>query len=81
MFAEICDERTFGFAPNASLLPNIVLLELAEIGVRRASVGAGLYWITMAAARDAASEIRDGGSTFVNKMIGIRDLRGAFGEL
>ena len=81
MFAEICDERTFGFALNASFLLNIILSELAEIGVRRASVGAGLYRITMAAARDAASEMKDGGSTFVNEMIGIRDLLGAFGEL
>ncbi len=78
MFAEMCDERIFGFSPNASFLPNCILAEPAEIGVRRVSIGAGLYRIAMATARDAASEMKDGGFTFVNDMIGIRDLRGAF---
>ena len=77
MFAEMCDERILGFAPNASFLPNLILAELAEIGVRRVSISAGLYRIAMAAARDSVSEMKDG----VNDMIGIRDLRGAFGEL
>ena len=58
-----------------------ILAELAEIGVRRVSIGAGLYRIAMAAAGDAASEMKDGGFTFVNDMIRIRDLRGLFGEL
>ena len=80
MFAEMCDECIFGFAPNASFLPNFILAELAEIGVRRVSIGAGLYRIAMAAARDAASEMKDGGFTFVNDMIRVRDLRSAFGE-
>ena len=61
--------------------PNITLAELAGIGVRRVSIGAGLYRVAMAAALDAAREMKDGGFTFVNDMIGIRDLRGAFGEL
>ena len=81
MFAEMCDERILGFAPNASLLPNFILAELAEIGVRRVSIVAGLYRIAMAAAGDAASEMKNCGFTFVNDMIGIRDLRSAFGEL
>ena len=81
MFAEICDERIFGFAPNSSSLQNFILAKLAEIGVRRVSIGAGLYRIAMVAARDAASEMKDGGFTFVIDMTGIRDLRGAFGEL
>ena len=50
------------------------------MGVRRVSIGAGFYRIAMAAARDAASEMKDGGFTFVNDMIGISDLRSAFGE-
>ena len=61
--------------------PNITLAELAEIGVRRVSIGAGLYRAAMTTAVNAAQEMKDGGFTFVNDMISVRNLRTAFGEI
>ena len=58
--------------------PNITLAELAEIGVRRVSIGAGFYRVAMAAAVDAAQQMKDGDFTFVNDMIGIGKLYSAF---
>ena len=59
--------------------PNITLAELAEIGVRRVSIGAGFYRVAMAAAVDAAQQMKDGDFIFVNDMIGIGKLYSAFG--
>ena len=59
--------------------PNITLAELAEIGVRRVSIDAGFYRVAMAAAVDAAQQMKDGDFTFVNDMIGIGKLYSAFG--
>ena len=58
--------------------PNITLAELAEIGVRRVSIGAGFYRVAMAAAVDAAQQMKDGDFRFVNDMIGIGKLYSAF---
>lgn len=60
--------------------PNITLEELAEIGVRRVSIGAGLYRVAMNSAIAAAQEMKDGGFTFVSDMVGIKEMRSAFGE-
>jgi 2-methylisocitrate lyase-like PEP mutase family enzyme len=60
--------------------PNITLPELAEIGVRRISIGAGLYRVAFRSALEAAQQMKDGRFNFISDMIGARELRAAFGE-
>lgn len=60
--------------------PDITLDQLAEIGVRRVSIGAGLARVALSSAMDAAQEMKDGRFGFVRDMIGIKELRSAFGD-
>ena len=60
--------------------PTITLDQLAAIGVRRVSIGGGLARVALKAARDAAREMKAGRFGFITEMIGVGELRGAFGE-
>lgn len=60
--------------------PTITLEQLAEIGVRRVSIGAGLSRVALNAAMGAAREMKAGRFGFIQDMIGVGNLRGAFGE-
>lgn len=60
--------------------PNITLDQLAAIGVRRVSIGGGLARVALNAMTGAAQEMKAGRFGFVNDMIGIKELRGAFGD-
>lgn len=60
--------------------PNITLSQLAEIGVRRVSIGAGFSRVAMQAMMTAAAEMKAGRFKFIEGMIGIGDLRSGFGE-
>jgi 2-methylisocitrate lyase-like PEP mutase family enzyme len=64
-----------GFADPAITLP-----QLAEIGVRRVSIGAGLSRVALNAAMHAAREMKDGRFGFITDMIGVGELRSAFGD-
>ncbi|MGH3879016.1 MAG: isocitrate lyase/PEP mutase family protein [Actinophytocola sp.] len=60
--------------------PTITLAQLAEIGVRRVSVGAALNRLALRAFLDGARELRDGRFEFVADMVPLADLHEAFGE-
>lgn len=55
--------------------PDITLTQLAEIGVRRISIGGAIYRVAMKAALAAAAEMRDGGFTFVRDTLDAREIR------
>ena len=59
--------------------PIITSVELAEIAVRRVSIDAGFYRVAMAAAVDAAQQLKDGDFKFVIDMIGIGKPHSAYG--
>lgn len=59
--------------------PSITLEELAAIGVRRVSIGGGIYRVAMRAAMAAAEEMKNGGFTFVGQMLDARKLRQMLG--
>ncbi|HXX48447.1 MAG TPA: isocitrate lyase/phosphoenolpyruvate mutase family protein [Myxococcota bacterium] len=59
--------------------PTITLEQLAEIGVRRVSIGGALSRVALRAFLDAAKEMRDGRFDFVTKMAGIPELQACFG--
>ncbi|MBC8451871.1 MAG: isocitrate lyase/phosphoenolpyruvate mutase family protein [Rhodospirillaceae bacterium] len=61
--------------------PTITLEQLAEIGVRRVSIGAGLSRVALNAMMTAAQAMKDGNFGFIRDMIGVGDLRKAFGEV
>ncbi|MGI5268559.1 isocitrate lyase/PEP mutase family protein [Nonomuraea sp. CA-218870] len=58
--------------------PDITLTRLAEIGVRRVSVGGALSRVALGSFMDAAREMRDGRFGFVRRMAAAEDLHGAF---
>lgn len=60
--------------------PAITLDQLADIGVRRISIGAGLARVALKAAMGAARDMKAGCFGFVGDMIDIAELRAAFGE-
>jgi 2-methylisocitrate lyase-like PEP mutase family enzyme len=60
--------------------PSITLGQLGEIGVRRVSIGGGLSRVALNAMMGAAREMKAGRCEFVNDMIGVKELRGAFGD-
>jgi 2-methylisocitrate lyase-like PEP mutase family enzyme len=56
------------------------LAELAELGVKRVSVGSALSRVAMSAVLSAAKEMRERGTfTFARKAVGLKDLNGMFG--
>ena len=61
--------------------PTITLEQMAEIGVCRVSIGAGLSRVALNAMMTAAQEMKDGNFGFISDMIGVGDLRKAFGEV
>ena len=60
--------------------PTITLDQLGEIGVRRVSIGAGLSRVALSAMMGAAREMKAGRFGFIEDMIGIGELRVAFGD-
>jgi 2-methylisocitrate lyase-like PEP mutase family enzyme len=58
--------------------PSITLDQLAEIGVRRVSIGGALSRVAIQAFLDAAREMRDGRFTFLRNMVPIAELRQSF---
>ncbi len=54
--------------------PGITLADLADIGVRRVSIGGAFIRVALGAFRHAAMEMRDGRFDFADKMIPIPDL-------
>ena len=58
--------------------PSITLDELAEVGVRRVSIGGGLSRLALRAFLDGAREMRAGRFGFVTRMAGVGELRAAF---
>ncbi len=60
--------------------PTITLDQLAAIGVRRVSIGAGLSRVALNAMMGAAREMKAGRFGFITDMIGVGELRGAFGD-
>src|SRR5262249_24909749 len=58
--------------------PSITLEELAEIGVRRVSIGGGLSRLALAAFLEGAREMRAGRFGFVTRMAGLKELWAAF---
>lgn len=60
--------------------PTITLEQLAEIGVRRVSIGAGFSRVALKAFMTAAQEMKDGRFTFVNDMISFGDVKRGFAE-
>lgn len=64
-----------GLADGAITLP-----ELAEIGVRRVSIGGALLRVAVRAFMEAAVEMKDGRFGFVDRMIPIKELHRVFGE-
>ncbi|NKB57350.1 MAG: isocitrate lyase/phosphoenolpyruvate mutase family protein [Alphaproteobacteria bacterium] len=60
--------------------PTITLPQLAEIGVRRISIGAGLSRVALNAFMRAAQEMKDGRFGFINDMISFGDVKRGFGE-
>ena len=61
--------------------PTITLEQMAEIGVRRVSIGAGLSRVALNAMMTAAQAMKDGNFGFISDMICVGDLRKAFGEV
>ncbi len=56
--------------------PDLTVPQLAEAGVKRISVGGGLYRLALAAVRDASLAMRDGGSfRWVRDMLPGKDLK------
>ena len=60
--------------------PTITLAQLAELGVRRVSIGAGLSRVALNAMMQAAKEMKEGRFSFITEMIGFGELRRGFGE-
>ncbi len=60
--------------------PTITLDQLSAIGVRRVSIGAGLSRVALNAMMGAAREMKAGRFGFIEDMIGVNELRGAFGD-
>ena len=60
--------------------PTITLDQLGEIGVRRISIGGGLSRVALNAMMGAAREMKAGRFGFIEDMIGVRELRDAFGD-
>ncbi len=60
--------------------PTITLPQLAEIGVRRVSIGAGLSRVALNAAMNAAREMKAGRFGFIRDMIGFGEVQKGFGE-
>jgi 2-methylisocitrate lyase-like PEP mutase family enzyme len=58
--------------------PSITLEQLAEVGVRRVSIGGGLSRLALRAFLDGAREMRAGRFGFVRQMAGLQQLRPAF---
>lgn len=59
--------------------PSITLAQLAEVGVKRISVGGSLSRLALAAFLEGAREMKDtGGFTWLRDMIPIRELRAIF---
>ncbi len=58
--------------------PTLTLEQLAELGVRRVSIGGGLARVALRAFLDAAREMRAGRFEFVTRMAGVRELFDAF---
>jgi len=58
--------------------PTLTLERLAELGVRRISIGGGLARVAMRAFLDAAGEMRAGRFEFVRRMAGVREIFEAF---
>ncbi len=58
--------------------PTITLDQLSEAGVKRVSIGGGLNRVALQAFMDAATEMRDGGFGFIQRMAGAKELRAAF---
>jgi 2-methylisocitrate lyase-like PEP mutase family enzyme len=59
--------------------PNITVQQLADVGVKRISVGGALSRLALAAVRDAAIAMRDAGRfTWVAQTIPGKDLEGIF---
>lgn len=64
-----------GFADST-----ITLEQLGAIGVRRVSIGGGLSRVALNAMMGAAREMKAGRFGFIEDMIGVKELRGAFGD-
>jgi 2-methylisocitrate lyase-like PEP mutase family enzyme len=60
--------------------PSITLEQLAEIGVRRVSIGGGLSRLALRGFLDGARAMRSGRFDFVRDMASIGELHGAFAE-
>jgi 2-methylisocitrate lyase-like PEP mutase family enzyme len=58
--------------------PTLTLERLAELGVRRVSIGGGLARVALRAFLDAAAEMRAGRFEFVRRMAGVGEIFGAF---
>jgi 2-methylisocitrate lyase-like PEP mutase family enzyme len=58
--------------------PSITLDQLAEIGVRRVSIGGGLSRLALGAFLEGAKQMRDGRFDFVADMLPIKDLSESF---
>jgi 2-methylisocitrate lyase-like PEP mutase family enzyme len=59
--------------------PEITLPQLAEIGVRRVSIGGAFSRLALRTFMDAAKQMRDGQFGFVTRMATIGELHGVFG--
>ena len=58
--------------------PDITLAQLAEIGVRRISIGGGLSRVALNAMMVAAREMKAGKFSFVRDMISTKEMGDAF---
>jgi 2-methylisocitrate lyase-like PEP mutase family enzyme len=58
--------------------PTITLAQLAEIGVRRVSIGGALSRLAFRAFLDGAREMRAGRFGFVTRMASVAELHAAF---
>jgi 2-methylisocitrate lyase-like PEP mutase family enzyme len=61
--------------------PRITFEQLVKIGVRWVSIGAGLSRVALNVMITAAQAMKDSNFEFIHAMIGVSDLRKAFGEI
>jgi 2-methylisocitrate lyase-like PEP mutase family enzyme len=62
--------------------PSITLEQLAKIGVRRVSIGAGISRVMLNTMMTVAQAMKDGNFEFIRDMLGVSDLRKkAYGEV
>ena len=61
--------------------PSITLEQLAKIGVRRVSIGAGISRVMLNTMMTVAQAMKDGNFEFIRDMIGVSDLRKTYGEV